>query len=251
MTRAGHALGQTFRRFRERFIEKKVIATRRWFTIVGSRLDARSSAIPNRFLHQIQEAIMNRYHFDGTPLLKNPFDLALYMQLISEVRPRTIIEIGSAMGGSGKWFASQLRGLGIDGRVHSYDVSPVTGIEQRELEFKYGDIYRLHESDLGSVLEKCERPLLVVEDGPHTYAGCISALRFFEPYLQEGDYFVVEDGNLGELGYLELENGPRRAIKEFLSTTDNMEIDYKYCDFYGRNATWNHDGYLRVVAPPK
>ena len=36
-----------------------------------------------------------------SPMLKNPFDLALYLLLLRRLKPRTVIEIGSKSGGSG------------------------------------------------------------------------------------------------------------------------------------------------------
>lgn len=213
-----------------------------------SRFDRRSSEVPISVLHQIQRGIFSGYHFDGTPCLKNPFDLALYTKLLSELRPKTVIEIGSAEGGSGKWFAAQLRGLGINGMVHSFDINPVKGLDSDNLKFGKADIFNLSDSDLPKILRSCERPLLVVEDGPHTFDGCLSSLEFFKDYLQEGEYYVVEDGNLMELGHYEMENGPKRAIEEFLKSNSRFEIDYGYCDFYGRNVTWNHNGWLRVIS---
>ena len=212
-----------------------------------SRFDSRSSEAPVSLIHQIQRGIFGGYHFDGTPCLKNPFDLALYTKLLSELRPKTIIEIGSASGGSGKWFAAQLKGLDIDGMVYSFDINPVIGLDSDTLKFGEADIFNLAGSDLPKILETCERPLLVVEDGPHTFEGCLSSLEFFKDYMKKGEYYVVEDGNLMELGHYELQNGPKRAIEQFLKTNSMLEIDYSYCDFWGRNVTWNHNGWLRAV----
>ena len=85
----------------------------------------------------------------------------------------------------------------------------------------------------------------MIEDGPHTFEGSLSALNFFDPHMRSGEYIIVEDGVLEDLHYRELKNGPKRAIKEFLAThPDNYRIDREYCDFYGRNVTWNINGYL-------
>lgn len=246
-----HAIGATYRRMSRRIRKRTqtfVHNSRQSWAILASRFDRRSSAAPSRLLNQIQRGIFKGYHFDGTRCLKNPFDLALYTMLLSELRPKTIIEVGSADGGSGKWFAAQLKGLGIDGKVYSFDINPVTGLDSENLRFGKADIFNLAESELPQILETCERPLLVVEDGPHTFEGCLASLEFFDHYLKKGEYYIVEDGNLMELGHYELENGPKRAIEQFLKETSRLEIDYGYCDFYGRNVTWNHNGWLRVIA---
>ena len=45
--------------------------------------------------------LSSRYTYRGVPMLKNPFDLALYLLLLRRLKPRTVIEIGSKSGGSG------------------------------------------------------------------------------------------------------------------------------------------------------
>src|SRR5258708_34070910 len=44
------------------------------------------------------------------------------------------------------------------------------------------------------------------------------------------------------------EGGPLRAIHDFLARTGGRyEGDRGLCDYFGRNVTWNVDGYLRRV----
>jgi cephalosporin hydroxylase len=50
---------------------------------------------------------------------KHPMDIALYMLLIWELKPRTVIEIGSLAGGSAAWIGDTLNTCGIDGQVTS------------------------------------------------------------------------------------------------------------------------------------
>ena len=46
-----------------------------------------------------------RYTYRGVLCNKSPFDLALYQLLLHKLRPNTIIEIGTKLGGSGIWLA--------------------------------------------------------------------------------------------------------------------------------------------------
>lgn len=62
-------------------------------------LDPDRSSLSFRTMRNIQDGTF-RYKYKGRALLKNPFDLALYVRLIEQVRPGTIIEIGSYNGGS-------------------------------------------------------------------------------------------------------------------------------------------------------
>lgn len=179
-------------------------------------------------------------------MLKNPFDVAIYLKLLWDLSPRTIIEIGSYGGGSGKFFADQTQVLGLDTKVWSFDIEPVESLDEENLKFLDADIHDLAQSDLPKILASAKRPILVVEDGPHTYEGCAAALKFFDDFLQPGDYIVVEDGNLRDMDELTFLDGPNRAIKEFLAANgDRYEVDLNYCDMFGRNMTWNTDGYLR------
>jgi cephalosporin hydroxylase len=209
--------------------------------------DPDRSAIPRKLLLKIQDAHF-KFSFDGVTCLKNPFDLALYTLLLSNLRPRTIIEIGSSSGGSGLWFSAQARGLALDASVYSYDIKPPKGLDSDNLKFDVGDVYQLQNSNLPEILSSCPRPLLVVEDGPHTYDGCLAALNFFHQYLNPGDYIVIEDGIVHELGDLSYKNGPNRAIHDFLLDKSSIyRVDREYCDFYGYNVTWNTNGYIKKI----
>ena len=59
------------------------------------------------------------------------------------------------------------------------------------------------------------------------------------------EYFMIEDGILADLRLWEIENGPNRAIQEFLlGRNREYRTDREYCDFYGHKAIWNTNGYL-------
>jgi cephalosporin hydroxylase len=211
-------------------------------------VDKDRSSLPARTLREIQSSTF-RYRYRGVNCVKNPFDLALYMQLLSDVRPGTIVEVGSYNGGSALWFAAQTRGLGLSTQIYSIDIQPVgDDVRDANVTFLSGDIHRLDDSALPQILRNAARPLFVVEDGPHTFDGCLAALRFFDPYLKQGEYIVIEDGILKDLNFFKLKNGPNRAIRTFLSQRGrSYEIDRSYCDFFGHNVTWNTNGYLRRI----
>ncbi|MDA1277314.1 MAG: CmcI family methyltransferase, partial [Verrucomicrobia bacterium] len=89
-------------------------------------------------LLSIQDAIGD-YTYRGVPLIKNPFDFALYSRLFWALKPRTIIEIGSNAGGSALWFGDLLNNFGIEGHVYSIDLIKVTGITHPRVTFIEGD----------------------------------------------------------------------------------------------------------------
>lgn len=169
--------------------------------------------------------------------------------LISRERPRTIVEIGSSHGGSALWFAALARGLELDCRVLSLDINKVTTVSDPLVTFLQGDIHQLAASELHDLLQDCPRPLMVIEDGPHTFEACRAALDYFDGFMRKDEYLIMEDGILKDLGYTSLANGPNRAVKDFMRRRgDAYVVDREWCDFYGRNVTWNPNGYLRRVA---
>ena len=82
----------------------------------------------------------------------------------------------------------------------------------------------------------------------------LAILSFFDGQLAAGDYIVVEDGALRGLPgdhYRRYLDGPSRAIEAFLRTRGAAyEIDTELCDFYGFNATYNPNGWLRRRVEP-
>jgi len=199
------------------------------------------SDIPYELLMKIQQGTM-AYRYRGVPMLKNPFDLALYPMLLDRARPKTLIEIGSHRGGSALWFADQRPGM----RVVSIDLEPPSGVTHPAVTFLRGDA-----RDLGATLkmDSIERPLMVVEDSDHRAGTTAAVLDFFDRWLQVDEYIVIEDGILTAMRVADAyDGGPLRAIHEFLARTDRRyEIDRSLCDTFGRNVTWNVDGYLRRV----
>jgi cephalosporin hydroxylase len=188
------------------------------------------------------------YRYRDVPMQKHPVDIALYMRLIWELKPRTVIEIGSCAGGSAAWIGDTLKTFGVDGQVVSIDLTPPKPIYQpSNVKFVSGD-----QNDLGAALTPTliaalPRPWLVIEDASHHYGPTLAVLRFFDPLLRSGEYIIIEDANLTEMGTdAAYRGGPARAICEFLmERNDDYEIDERYCDQYGFNVTENPNGYLR------
>jgi len=190
--------------------------------------------------------------YRSVPCYKSPFDLALYLQLLSSLRPRTIIEIGTKSGGSALFFADMLASHG-GGRVISIDKEAAPEFTDPRIEFLTGDALSLGNTLSDSMLGALERPWLVVEDSAHLFETSMAVLEFFHSRLEPGDYIVVEDGivsQLSDVRYLQYENGPNRAVSAFMERhPGNYEIDTTLCDFFGRNVTYNPNGWLHRVSP--
>lgn len=200
---------------------------------------------PETFLQPMQNGVL-RYRYKDIPCLKSPIDMAIYMKLIWDLKPKTILEVGSKHGGSAVLFADLAQTYGLDAHVYSIDLE-MPPIEDDRITFLQGDVNHLENTFAQHWLSDCPRPWFVNEDSAHTYEGCLAALHVFAKEMQKGDVLAMEDGNLVELGLSERYNGgPNRAIAEFFETNpDAFEVATDLCDMFGQNATYNPNGYLR------
>jgi cephalosporin hydroxylase len=198
-------------------------------------------------LSEIQQSVL-RTRYRGRELLKSPFDLVLYLKLLQQLQPRTIIEIGAKHGGSALWFADQTEILGTSAYIVSVDLSPPPDISDPRILFLVGDACDLGKSLDGDFLSSLPRPWLVTEDSAHTFEACSAVLDFFDPHIAPGEYVVIEDGivsSMSEPYYAKFADGPNRAVHEFLNRRAGRYIvDEALCDFFGYNATWNPNGWL-------
>lgn len=207
------------------------------------------SSINSEVFDNVQNGTM-RMVYRNVPFFKSPFDIALYIMLMSQQAPQTVIEIGTKYGGSALWFADMLSAQGaIDARIISVDIEPLANFTDPRITFLKGDARRLDEVLTSEFLQCCPRPWLVIEDSSHYYEETFATLNFFHEHLQSGDYIVVEDGVVAHLShahYRQYKNGPSRGVADFLSNhTDSYVIDTALCDMFGYNATYNPNGWLR------
>lgn len=209
------------------------------------------SSLDAKALDRIQAGTMKMV-YRNVPFFKNPFDISLYLLLLSRLAPRTVIEIGSKFGGSALWFADMLTAQGVAGaRVVSVDIKPLAEFKDPRILFLTGDAKRLEDVLPPALLNECPRPWLVIEDSSHFYAESIATLNFFHAHLRSGDYIVVEDGIVSQLShkqYRQYEDGPNRAVADFLAEHGSeYQIDTELCDCFGHNVTYNLNGWLKRI----
>lgn len=161
--------------------------------------------------------------------------------------PRTVIEIGTAKGGSALWLADQLSIYGIDGfEVHTYDIAPPPAWRDDRIRFHQGDAYELPARMSAKWVAERPRPLLVIEDSAHTSGVTTAVLDHFAPLMQSGEYIIIEDAIIHEMNADDrYHGGPRKALAEFLPAHPEFVVDERWCNYYGPNVTWNVNGYLR------
>lgn len=160
---------------------------------------------------------------------KSPIDLWLYSACLWELKPRTVIELGSLQGGSALWLVDQTDAMGLDCEVHSFDVlskavSPRA--KHPRLHFHQADVSSLESLDAG-LLRKLPHPWLVIDDA---HVNVLNVLSFMREFMDEGDYFVKEDTDgLGTTA----ENAEYLNLAESLG----LYVDRIYTDGFGFNVT--------------
>lgn len=191
--------------------------------------------------------------YRGVPMWKSPLDLALYQRLIWETKPRTIIEVGTNAGGSALWFADLIGNYDRhNGTVVTIDINPLAeGTLPRggaPVVVMTGSGRELDQVFKGDYRYLIEHPVLLIEDADHLPETTAAVLAWWHRNSLPGEYAVVEDGNVEALYPGRHRGGPLLAIREFLARhPDEYEVDRGYTDFYGRNATFSPEGYIRRV----
>ena len=186
-----------------------------------------------------------RVTYRGVPIIKCPFDYPLYQMIIADLKPDLVIEIGTSSGGNALYIADLMEIIG-HGAVHTIDIQNKVGtLVAQHPRIK---LFTKGWQDYDIAEAKKFSKILVIEDASHMYEDTLATLHKFAPLVSMNSYLVVEDGIINELGKEKgFHGGPLRAIREFLQSNKNFEVDRTWCDMFGKNATFNVNGYLKRV----
>ncbi len=185
--------------------------------------------------------------YKGVKAIKCPFDYVLYQMLLWELKPDLVIEIGTNQGGSTLYLADLLQGNG-KGEIHSIDL-PGNNEDVSLHSHPRIRLYKKGFQNYDTESLSNYKTIMVIEDGSHLYEDTLAALTLFAPFVSSGSYFIAEDGIVTELGReKEFNGGPQKAVATFLKKNHNFIVDRKWCDFFGHNATFNVNGYLKRIS---
>jgi cephalosporin hydroxylase len=213
-------------------------------------------AIPRSFKTAFDLAFLSEYHrgtmnytYKGISCLKDPIDLALYIKLIWELKPKAIIEIGSFHGGSAVLYADLCKMYCLETQVITVDFRAIQGHSDHQTRFIQADALHLEQSELHSALDSMPRPWLIIEDSAHTFEVCYAVLNYFKTRLHRGDVLIIEDGVVEDQdANAYYHGGPNLAISRFFTEAPQcFRVMEEYTDFFGRNATFNPNGYLQKL----
>ena len=210
--------------------------------IEGLKSDHDVQALSRIWLREItRHKYAYNFSWMGRPVIQFPQDMIAMQEIIWRVRPELIIETGIAHGGSIIYYASLLEMMNIDGQVLGVDIdirdhnrraieshpmnSRIVMIEGSSVANEVVAAVRQHASGKQSVL--------VVLDSNHTHEHVLAELNAYSPLVTKGSYLVVFDTLLE---YMPddlvtdrdwgVGNNPGTAVRDFLSTSDDFEVDH-------------------------
>jgi len=204
-------------------------------------------------------AWMNYHHRDihgkqctwmGVTALKNPLDAWIYQEILYEVKPDIILELGNNEGGGTLFLANMCDLLG-HGQVIGVDINhEVFKASHPRIELITGDT--TSDEVIEQVRAKCEgKRVLIIHDAAHTKEIVLRDLRNYSPLVAVGSYLIVEDTSIGIPGFkdgpffIPRQNTPLQSIDEFINENPNFVIDESRERYI---LTENYRGFLRRVA---
>jgi len=191
-------------------------------------------------------AVWKDTYWLGVSTQKCPLDLWIYQELLYETKPDLIIETGTAHGGSALYLASVCDLLGR-GEIVTVDIYPIEGRpEHPRITYVTGSSTAEEVvNHVGNLAKGFER-VLVILDSDHSRDHVLDELRIYNRFVTPGSYLVVEDTNVNSHPVMpEHGPGPMEALDEYLTETDEFEIDAAREKFF---LTFNPRGFLRKRA---
>lgn len=186
----------------------------------------------------------------GQRILKNPLDCWIYQEILWEVQPEVVVELGSLAGGSTLFFCHLLDMI-RHGEVISVDVDRSRfDIQHPRLREVTGDCSS--PEVVQQVRSQCSgKRTLVIHDADHRCGAVLRDLRLYADLVSPGSYLIVEDGIVDvidpaaskKLGWREA--GPLAAIEQFLQEQPDFAEDQSRQRYL---MTYNPRGYLRRLA---
>lgn len=204
--------------------------------------------VPEWLYYHQREVLKNKQiSWMGVPVLKSVLDAWIYQEILYEVRPDILVEIGSWAGGSTLYFA-HLLDLLDHGQVVSVD------IDRTHYQVKHPRIVEVT-GDSGSAEVVAEvaricggKSGLVVHDGAHGREQVLRDLYAYSAFVSVGSYLIVEDGITDIFvqgkGIGGATQGPLLAVEEFLGRRPDFVVD-SIRERY--RITYNPRGYLKRI----
>ncbi|MGF6722719.1 cephalosporin hydroxylase [Paraburkholderia sp. GAS41] len=204
----------------------------------------------------IERQYSYNFHWLGRPIIQYPQDMVAMQELIWQVRPDLIIEMGIAHGGSLILSASLLAlldycdavegkelldpskprrrvvGVDIDIRAHNREAIEAHPLANRIDMIQGSSI----DPEIVEQVRKCaegKQTVLVCLDSNHTHDHVLAELEAYAPLVTPGSYCVAFDTVIEDLpsgSYSDrpwdVGNNPKTAVRDFVGRHPEFEIDW-------------------------
>jgi cephalosporin hydroxylase len=166
---------------------------------------------------------MKQVHYRGVPTWKNVFDLWIVQEIIHEIQPETVVEIGTKFGGTTLWLSDTMKTV-ASGSVISVDLKRPRIDFPENVQFVEGD--SIAAETVAQVKRLCgDHRTMVMADGNHAAEHVFQELMLYGPMVAPGCYFVVEDGIVDVMDWPQYQPGPLAAVQRFLGENNSFIID--------------------------
>ncbi len=169
-------------------------------------------------------------HWLGIPTRQNPMDVWVHQEIISELKPDVVLDIGTFHGGSALIWAMILDQVNPSAKVITVDIEDHTA-EAKKWPLWDKKITFLHGSSTDPKIvdqikaQVAGKKVLAILDSDHSMKHVLNELKIYSPMIPVGSYIIVQDSNSGgnpvQHGY----KGPMEAIKAFLKENKEFVAD--------------------------
>jgi cephalosporin hydroxylase len=168
--------------------------------------------------------VQTRVRYFGHPTMKSVSDLWNYQEIIFELKPALVVELGTFAGGSALYFSHLLKCMKGHRHILTIDVTEESIapeiLRDPDIEFILGNsCSEITSRRIQALQKEFPGPMFVILDSDHDKNHVLAEMTMLRPLMRPGDYMVVEDSNIN--GHPVLPGwgaGPYEAIEEYEKT---------------------------------
>jgi cephalosporin hydroxylase len=191
----------------------------------------------------MQRRIVDATKYRGVPALKCPLDLWTYTEILYDVRPTVLIEIGNFRGGTLLYLDDICRAAELSTRLIGVDIDH-SGIADA---VRRSDRITLIEGDaiqsVGRVRDCVHQSdvVMIIEDSSHEYNNTLSILDAYHCLVTVGSYLIVED----TICHHGLDVGPSPGPMEAVAAFRVGHPEFVSDESRSFGISWNETGFLK------
>jgi cephalosporin hydroxylase len=191
-------------------------------------------------------------NWGGSPMIKNPCDIWMIVELFQKIRPSVVIETGTHHGASASFYADILKSLNIVCEVITVDINPKWNFdpETKKIHSVIGystdlNIFLRVKKITETILANRPGNVMVLLDSDHSEKNVLAELELYSELVNVGSYIIVEDTNVnGHPSAPSHGPGPKEATDKFLYKNNSFERDLACQKFL---LTFNSGGWLKRI----